>query len=159
MANNPTRITIAPAFPLDARIRGVTVQGRSAKFVINNIGDVQLAEVAFDANQSATEVVFSFEEGTDVFVDQEIPAPGAQSEGLRILRSRADQASLHLLLEGIGGHSYVLHVRTPQQLGMVSGATMEMDGPSATRLVVTFSGSADTYVTRELTVPLSSKKR
>ena len=96
--------------------------------------------------------------GTHPLVDQEILTPGAHSEGLRIIRSRAGQDAFHLVLEGIGGRSYALHVRTPQQLGEVSGATMEADGPSATRLVVVFSGSADTYVRRSLTIPLRRKK-
>jgi glycogen debranching enzyme len=152
-------ITIAPAFPLDARIRAATVQGRSAKFAINSVGDVQRAEVTLNANQPATEVVFSFDEGTEVFVDQEIPAPGAKSEGLRILRSRADQDSLHLVLEGIGGRSYALHVRSPRRLGEVAGTTMEANGPSAKSLVVAFSGPAETYVRRELIIPLLTRKR
>jgi hypothetical protein len=157
--DSATRLTISPAFPLDARIRSVKVQGRSSKFAISSMGDVQRAEVIIDANQPRIEVLYSFDEGTDVFVDQEIPASGAQSEGLRILRSRADQDALHLVLEGIGGRSYALHVRTPWQLVEVSGTNMKADGPFATRLVVAFSGSADTYVRRELTIPLHRQKR
>jgi hypothetical protein len=103
--------------------------------------------------------LYSFDQGTDVFGYQEIPAPGAQSVGLRILRSRADQDALHLVLEGIGGRSYTLHVRSPRQLGAVSGTSMKADGPFAARLVLDFSGSADTYVRRELTIPLHRQKR
>jgi glycogen debranching enzyme len=154
-----TRLTISPGFPLDARIRSVKVQGRPTKFAIDRIGDVQRAEVSLEANQPAIEVVYSFDEGTDVFIDREIPAPGAQSEGLRILHSRADQDALHLVLDGVGEHSYVLHIRSPRQLGEVNGAAMEAEGPLTTRVEVTFSGSADTYVRQELTIPFRGKKR
>ena len=96
--------------------------------------------------------------GQKFSADQEIPAPGAPSKGLRILRSRADQDALHLVLEGIGGRSYALSVRTPHQLGEVSGATVETGANSATRLLVAFDGPTDTYVRRELTIPLRRRK-
>jgi hypothetical protein len=157
--DSATRITIAPAFPLDARVRSVKVQGRAIKFASKSIGDVQRAEVTVDANQEMFEVIYTYDEGTDVFADQEIPAPGAPSKGLRILRSRADQAGLHLVLEGISGRSYALSVRTPHQLGEVSGAKFEPGASSATRLLLAFDGPADTYVRRQLTIPLQRKNK
>jgi len=63
------------------------------------------------------------------------------------------------VLEGLSGRSYALHVRTPHQLVEVSGVTMEADGTSDPRLVVAFGGPADTYVRRELTIPLRRYKR
>lgn len=134
------------------------VRGRNTKFAINSIGDVPRAEITLRANRPTIEVVFSYDEGTDVFVDQEIPAPGAQSKGLRILRSRAGQEALHLVLEGLGGRSYPLHVRTPHQLGEASGATMETDEDSAKRLLIAFDGPTDTYVRRALAVPFRRKR-
>jgi hypothetical protein len=104
-------------------------------------------------------VTYSYDEGTEVFTDQQIPAPGAPSKGLRILRSRANQDALHLVLEGIGGRSYVLGVRTPHHLGEVSGAKMETGADSTTRLLVAFDGPVDTYVRRELIIPLQRKTR
>ncbi|HZE69693.1 MAG TPA: GH116 family glycosyl hydrolase [Pyrinomonadaceae bacterium] len=153
------RITVAPAFPLDARISAVRVRGRSTKFVTNIIGDVQRAEVSLDADQPTIDVVYSYDEGTDVFADQDIPAPGAQSKGLRILSSRADHDALHLVLEGLGGHSYRLNVRTPHEIGEVSDVIKETGGPNATRLVIAFNGPTDTYVRRDLTIPLRHYKR
>jgi glycogen debranching enzyme len=158
-ATTAERITVAPAFPLDARIRAVKVRGRSTKFATNIIGDIQRAEVTLDVDQPTIDVVYSYDEGTDVFADQDIPVPGAQSKGLRILRSRADQEALHLVLEGLGGRSYWLNVRTPHQIGEVSGVTKETGGANATRLVIAFDGPADTYIRRELTIPLRHSKR
>ena len=157
-STGPTRITVAPAFPLDARVSTVKVQGRTTQFSTNRVGDLQTAEVTIDANQENIEVVYRYQEGTDVFINHEIPMPGARSKGLRILRSRADQNALHLILEGIGGSTYALDVHTPHQLGEVAGATVE-SGRTSARLFVTFSGPAETYVRRELSVPLRRKKK
>lgn len=158
-ARDIIRITVAPAFPLDARVRGVNLQGRAVEFGTKNIGDIQRAEVSFDANREPIGVIYSYDEGTEVFAHQEIPAPGAQSKGLRILRSRADQDALHLVLEGTGGRSYSLGVRTPHDLGKVGGAKVETGADSGTRLLVAFDGPTETYVRRELTVPLRRKTR
>jgi glycogen debranching enzyme len=157
--DNATRITVAPAFPLDARVRNVKVQGRSVQFATKRIGDIQRAEVSVDGVQQNIEIVYNYAEGTDVFIDQAIPAPGAKSKGLRILRSRADQDALHLVLEGIGGQSYPLEVRTPHQFGEVSGVSLETGAKSTTRLLIAFDGPTDTYVRRELTIPLRRKTR
>ncbi|MFN2511911.1 MAG: amylo-alpha-1,6-glucosidase [Pyrinomonadaceae bacterium] len=155
---NYTKITVAPAFPLDARVGTVKLQGRPVEFARKSIGDIQRAEVTFDVTQEPILVIYSYDEGTEVFADQEIPAPGAPSKGLRILRSRADEDALHLVLEGIGGRSHALSVRTPHQLGEVSGATVETGTNSATRLLVAFDGPTGTYFRRELTIPLQRRK-
>ena len=157
-SNSSNRIIVAPAFPLDARIRTVRVQGRTAKFTTKSTGDIQRADVTVESNQENIEVVYRYDEGTDVFINQEISSPGAQSKGLRILRSRADQNALHLVLEGIGGSTYALEVHTPHQLGEVGGATIEA-GRQSSRLFVTFSGPAETYVRRELSVPLRRRRK
>jgi glycogen debranching enzyme len=157
-STGPTRVTVAPAFPLDARVRTVKVQGRTTQFANNRVGDMQRAEVTIDANQESIDVVFRYDEGTDVFINHEIPMPGAQSKGLRILRSRADQNALHLVLEGLGGSTYALDVHTPHQLGEVAGATIEA-GRTSARVFVAFTGPINTYVRRELSVPLRRKKR
>src|SRR6185369_1895695 len=44
-AAGPARIIVAPAFPLDARISSVTVNGRPAKFDTRRSGDIQRIEV------------------------------------------------------------------------------------------------------------------
>src|SRR6266536_6153295 len=97
------RITVAPAFPLDARIRAVKVRGRSTKFATNIIGDVQRVEVTFDADQPTVDVVYSYDEGTDVFADQEIPAPGAQSKGCGFFAHAQIRTLYILCLKGSAG--------------------------------------------------------
>jgi glycogen debranching enzyme len=152
------RLTIAPAFPLDAHVRAVTVQGRGVKFETSQTGDIQRAPVSFDMDQESVKVVFDYDEGTDVYAEQEIPAPGTINQGLRVLRSRADIAGLHLVLEGLGGRSYALLVRGPNQLLETEG--VRVTNRSANQeLIVQFDGPADMYIRREVTIPFRKKMK
>jgi hypothetical protein len=152
-AADKLRLTVAPSFPLDARVRAVTVQGRKAGFEISRTGDVQRASVSLDVGSESVEIVFRYDEGTDVYIEPEMLAPGARSQGLRILRSSADVAGLRLVLEGLGGRSYILPARSPHQLGEAAGVRVRTNSSSSQELIVQFEGPPDTYVRRELTIP------
>jgi glycogen debranching enzyme len=146
------RFMIAPAFPLDAKVRSASVQGHPVKFETSQTGDVQRTPVSFDVGQETVEVVFRYDEGTDVYVEHEIPAPGTMNQGLRVLRSRTDVTGLHLVLEGLGGRSYPLLVRGPHQLLDIAG--VRVTNRSANQeLAVQFEGPADNYSRREVTIP------
>jgi glycogen debranching enzyme len=149
-------ISVAPALPLDARVRGVTLQGRPATFASARAGDVQRPEVSFAAGMSDTEIVFDYDEGTDVYLAPRAPLRGETSEGLRILRARAEAGTLKLLLEGRGGHTYTLGVRTPHKLGSAPDVVIK-DGDgrgSDAQLTVLFDARAQKYVRREISIPL-----
>ena len=154
MSQGVERFTLAPAFPLDARVRKVKVQGRATKFEMKSSGDVQRAEVVIEGGGQTVEAVFTYTEGTDVYLAPPGLVPGARSEGLRVLRSRADREALHLLLEGLGGHTYELRARTPYQLGQTDGVTMKADDGPDPQLLITFAGPPDAYVRREVTIPI-----
>jgi glycogen debranching enzyme len=148
------RFTLAPAFPLDARVRRVTVQGRATPFEMKSAGDEQRAEVSTEAHEPTVEIVFTYTEGTDIYLVPESLKPGAQSEGLRILRVRAETDAFRLLLEGLGGRTYTLRARTPYQLGQTDGVTVQADGRSDPQLTVAFEGPSDVYVRRALSIPI-----
>jgi glycogen debranching enzyme len=149
-----TKLTLAPAFPLDARIHNVTVNGRQTKFEIKRAGDVQSAEVKIDAVQPSLEVVFKYDEGTDVSIDIETLKPGSEGTGLRIISARSDADALHLVLEGRGESSYTLNLRTPRIVSEVGDVKLD----AHKRLIVTFKGPPESYQRRELTIPLSRRK-
>lgn len=150
----PLRLVVAPAFPLDARVRSVRVEGRDKRYEAVRVGDVQRAEVALDAAPARTELVFAYDEGTDVYARAEASEPGARSQGLRILRSRVDARMLRLTLEGHTGRSYPLRVRTPRSLGEAAGLTVKRAGDGDWDLRISFEGPQEGYVRRELAVPL-----
>lgn len=156
-AGSPARIIVAPAFPLDAKITSVTVNGRPAKFDTRRMGDIQRIEVNVDSQLILNEVVFSYDEGTDVYVEGEALRPGASSEGLRVLRSHAEAGALHLTVEGLGGRTYELRVRTPRRITETSGVRVIEEAGRDVKLLVSFEGPGDAYVRRELVIPLRVK--
>jgi hypothetical protein len=187
--SGPFQLILSPAFPLDARVRTVAVDGRETTFKLDRRGDVQHAVVSVpatalspvsppgtppgvaSARSIGARVVFSYDEGTDVLAPVEIPARGATSGGLRILRSRADGGVLHLTREALAGSSYALSVRSPRAVGETAGVTVLSAAPSGpatspvtsgssglgprhTELRVAFDGPTGEYVRRTLDLPL-----
>jgi len=154
----PTRLVIAPALPLDARLHRVTVNGAVVKHDIATAGDVQRVQIRIDERSPSTEVVFAYDEGTDVYVRAEELQPGAENNGLRILRARAGAAALRLTLEGRGGRTYLVSVRTPRRLGTVEGVEVTAPPGRDAQLRIRFDGPAGEYVRREIAVPLLAPK-
>jgi glycogen debranching enzyme len=175
----PASLSLAPAFPLDARVRSVTVDGRDAPFEIDRRGDVQRATVTLPlptaGAASTVRVAFNYDEGTEVYAPIEPPARGAATEALRILRSQAENGTLRLTVEGLGGRAYVLGVRSPRSVGEAPGVKVKQsssatgpgpddaasnDGPrrpgaaGRTELSVTFDGPPGQYVRRTIDLPL-----
>jgi glycogen debranching enzyme len=149
------QLVLAPAFPLDAQIHKVTINGRAADFELNEIGDRQFAEVVLTDALASYEIIFTYDEGTDVYIEPEALRPGASSEGLRILRSSADEDALHLTLEGLGGRSYSLKALSPLRLAEISGLQIKSTtAREPQQLRVAFDGAAGVYVRRKLEIPL-----
>jgi hypothetical protein len=151
------RLVVAPAFPSDTRVRTVTVNGRPVRRQLTAIGDIQRATVTLEPSPRA-KVVFTFDEGTDVYVDPEPLSSGATNSGLRVIRARADAGRLHVVVEGRGDRSYVLQVRSPRRLGRVEGAVVRAAAASGQDLEISFGGKTEEYVRRELTVPLLERR-
>jgi glycogen debranching enzyme len=149
------QVKLAPAFPLDAHIRKATINGRAANFKITEMGDRQFVELVVNNSLASNEVVLTYDEGTDVYVEPETLRPGATNQGLRILSSEADEDGLHLTLEGLAGHTYTLKVRSPLSLVELKDNDPKAAEKRETQiLTVTFMGTAGAYVRRELTIPL-----
>jgi hypothetical protein len=147
-------LVAAPALPLDARVRSVSVNGAAAKHTVHRSGDVQRVEVVARGASTRSQIVFDYAEGTDVYAPAEPSEPASRSIGLRILRSRADGQALHLLLEGRAGQTYVLHVRTPRTLVGGQAFTVKKSSDGSWELHVPFEGATDGYVRRELSLSL-----
>ena len=167
----PLKITVAPSFPLDARVQAVAVgpppfgsdmklnrtRPRPAGFNVTREGDVQRAAATLATSEREIEFVFTHTAGTDVYVVQEAPAAGARSEGLRVLRSRASERELRLLVEGLAGREYALRVRGGKRVALASGppAPDRMTAETGdAEFGVKLDGPAGAYVRREITIPL-----
>ncbi len=148
------RLSIAPAFPLDARIRGVSINGKIGRFAATQGVEIQRVEVPVQEVSTETEVTFTYDEGTDVYVERREIVTGQVSDGLRVLRSHAEATTLRLLLEGRGGRSYRLRVRSPRRLGQVEGVTLRNTQGADQEIEIAFNAEPDTYVRREIALPL-----
>jgi glycogen debranching enzyme len=149
------QVKLAPALPLDAHIRKATLNGRAINFTTMEMGDRQFVELVVNNALASNEVVLTYTEGTDVYVEPETLWPGASNQGLRILSSEADEEALHLTLEGLAGHTYTLKVRSPLSIVEPKDNAPRSAKESGTQVMtVTFVGTAGSYVRRELTVPL-----
>ena len=151
------RLVVSPAFPLDAVVHTATVNGRPAPFTTTQSGDIQQAHVDVEAMAAQTTIAFTYTEGSDVYTVPSAPAPGADNTGLRILRSTATKDHLRLVLEGRGGRSYSLYIRTPRQVAAVAGVTFTPARGGDIQADVTFAGPFERYVRRELTLPLTAR--
>jgi hypothetical protein len=60
---------------------------------------------------------------------------------------------LRLLLEGRGGRTYKLFVRSPHQLAETTGVKIEKNVGSDQQLTLEFKGSPDNYSRLDLTIP------
>jgi glycogen debranching enzyme len=150
----------APALPLDARLRRVTVDGRAVTPRVTRLGDAQRVEVRSDAAaaRAETRVSVEYDGGTEVSFAVDAPETGAASAGLRLLRARAEDGALRLVAEGRGGHSYALRVHTPRRLTAgtpaVKGVALNRAGPRAYDVTLAFDGPHGAYARREITLPL-----
>jgi len=159
-------LVFAPALPLDAKIRRVTLGGRPHAFTIEREGDIQRVRVAIEppAPPMPIRLEIMHDAGTDVSVPIVAPSPGAASEGLRVLRVRAEANALQLLVEGRGQHAYRLTIHGPRAVGTAVAAGVE-DAAGVTVLSrhgisqdisIRFAGAPDDYVRQDLRLPLKS---
>ncbi|PYQ16428.1 MAG: amylo-alpha-1,6-glucosidase [Acidobacteria bacterium] len=151
--DGPVRVRIAPAFPLDARVRSVDVDGRPAAVSPARLGDGQRLEAELDVT-GTHRVVFRLDEGTGVYMAVEAPRRGQPSQGLRILRARADGGRLRLVLDGRAGRTYAVGVRGPRRPQAVPGVTVDAAPNGDARLRVSFEGPDGAYVRRDLDLEL-----
>lgn len=154
---NARSYLVSPAFPLDAEIRRVRLNGRATRFNLLRRGDAKFAEVEFENRETRNELVFEYEEGTDVYLERAEPVPGARNTGIRIIRSRAEREGLRLLVEGCCGRSYTLRIRSPRRATEASGFRLEREGWADARITIVFD-AGDSYMRREIFVPLSARR-
>ncbi|HVF43754.1 MAG TPA: GH116 family glycosyl hydrolase [Pyrinomonadaceae bacterium] len=149
-------VGLAPSFPLDAAVRSVKADGRALPFHVERVGERQFLVASVEVRRE-TVVTIVYDEGSDVYLPREPPAPGARSETLRVLRSEAGPGALRLMLEGRGGRPYTLKLKTPFAPGAGEGFAVTPAGPNEYTLTLTFDASNEGYTRREFVVPLKRR--
>jgi len=120
-------VAFAPALPLDAAVRRVTLNGRPQAFTIDREGDVQRVRVAIDRPVLPLRLEISHTAGTDIAIKIVAASAGAESEGLRILRVTPERDAVVVRAEGRGQHSYAI---TVYHNGVPHPATLSFEGPA-----------------------------
>jgi glycogen debranching enzyme len=150
----PTAVTVAPSYPLDVRVRSVRIGGSAARFDVKRVGDIQRVEVVLPHAGPRAEVIVEHTGGTDAYIHPEAPGAGARSEGMRLLRSRAEAEALRLVLEGRASHTYTLAVRSPRVVSGTPGVTVKASGARTWTVTVAFDGPGDAYKRRDVSLGL-----
>jgi len=145
-------LVLVPAFPLDARVRRVAVNGAASRFDAARVGDEQRIALIVTNPPQTTEAVYTVDDGTDVEATAVDPIPGTSNEGLRVLRVRPDASALRLVVEGRGGRTYALRVRSPRRVQGADEVTVLPPEGRDQRIEIRFTGNADDYVRREITL-------
>ena len=151
------KISVAPAFPLNAKIRNVSINNKPAQFNLLKIGDVQRAEVVLDNFNGNSIVVFDYDEGTEIFYTPAPLLPAQRNQDLKIVRASADDANLHLVVEGLGGETYTFGVRSGLRLGAAENVKIEQNGDLFGKISVKFDFTNNVFTRREIKIPLTNK--
>ncbi|MCY7375311.1 MAG: hypothetical protein LH472_04985 [Pyrinomonadaceae bacterium] len=155
--NQSVSVILAPSFPLDAKIKTVTANGKKIAFEMKPNGDGQPAEIKFDLTNSPTEISFDYAEGTDVYLEMPSLVAGAENKGLRIIKAQARKDGLFLMLEGRGGNIYDLKIKSPQTFKEIEGVKISTTADGGKQLQISFVGNADSYVRREVLLPFAAR--
>ncbi len=156
--NQPVNITLAPSFPLNAKIKNTTMGGKKIAFEMKPNGDGQQVEVKFDLTRALTEIFFEYTEGTDVYLVPPMLVAGAESVGLRVVKAQARKDGLFLVLEGRGGRSYDLNVKSPKTFKEIEGVKVSTGTQNERRLQISFAGEGNSYVKREILLPFTAAR-
>jgi hypothetical protein len=151
------RLVVIPAFPLDAHVHRVTVNGRQSRFEATRVGDEQRVGVIVNDAERATEVVYFVDDGTDVEADPVPPLTGAANQGLKLLRVEPDATTLHMVVEGLGRRAYVARVRSPHRVSAADGVAVLQGEGRDQRIEIRFEGTPNEFVRRELRLKLVNR--
>ncbi|MEO0856534.1 MAG: amylo-alpha-1,6-glucosidase [Bacteroidota bacterium] len=148
-----TTLDFAPAFPLDAIVEGLLVNGEFFESDLVTEGDVQRVVASIPLGDR-TEITVATDSGTGAYVRHEPADSGARSMGLRILRDRAEDGALNLLLEGVGGETYAFGIRSPRTVIGADGVAVRETEARHYEATISFEGTGPDYVRRAVSLPL-----
>jgi hypothetical protein len=122
-----TTLQFSPAISLRAKVLGVTVNGRAAKFdVQKNAADQHVSvNMPIDANSS---VRIRVQDDFALSLDQDLPELGAASRNLHIVNETWSTDSVSYELAGLAGRTYEIGVRGA--VASAEGAELSKDGRS-----------------------------
>jgi hypothetical protein len=146
-------LQFAPSFSKNARVRGVTWNGKPAKYTVEPNGNDQHAVISLP--WSTGEAVVRLDDEFGLQTEEDLPPLGSASENLKISREQwsANNRHLKLRVAGIAGRRYVLRAYGAK-IASVNGAELKQFANGLQSIEITFS-PADRpaqYIEREITI-------
>jgi len=132
-----TEITFAPAFPLNAEIRSVRVDGREAKFeIIRHLHNLTCQVKAGLGDRAVVE--FEYLPGTEVMVERIAAGVGDNSRALKLLSVVPADNELQINVEGLSETSYLLRLTSHRLITRATDAelSLQSDGTYQLRFVM-----------------------
>ena len=154
-ADNTGNCTLqfAPSFSKHARVRGVTWNGRAAKYTVEPNANDQHAVVSLPF--SSGEMIVRVDDDFGLQTDEELPPLGSPSVNLKISNEQwsADNRELKVRAAGIGGKRYELRAYGAKMTS-VSGGELKQTSSGLQTIEITFAPTGDRarYVEREITI-------
>ncbi len=139
----------APALGLETYVRSARVNGQPADFKVRSSGQVIQPEVEF--NLTGRDVVeIEFDRSVEIIPPTIQSEVGDFDAGLKITRVEREGKNLKVLVDGLAGRTYALHLTNHNLVEEVTGAELT-DG----RLLILFPGGPEReFVKREIILKL-----
>jgi hypothetical protein len=147
--DQPLELDVSPALPLGARVTGITVDGRAARFTPQQTSHDLHAPVRMSL-RAAANVEIRFAGGAEIVSPDETVQVGSSSGALRVLDFRRDGNVYVVEVEGVPGREYELLVRSQAAPAAVQGAGPPQRRGALWALPLTVSGEGVQYRRQEV---------
>ncbi|HWY67817.1 MAG TPA: amylo-alpha-1,6-glucosidase [Terriglobales bacterium] len=146
-------LRFSPSFSKHARVRGVTWNGKPAKYTVEPNRNDQHAVISLP--WSSGEVVVRVDDDFGLQADEYLPSLGSASENLKISREQwsANNRDLKVRVAGIAGKRYALH-SYGANIAFVDGGELKRLANGVQTIEITFSAAdrPGQYIEREITI-------
>ena len=143
----------APSFSKHAQVRGVTWNGKPAKYTVEPNGNDQHAVISLP--WSTGEAVVRVDDDFGLQTDEDLPPLGSASENLKISREQwsTNNRELKLRVAGIAGKRYALRAYGAK-IASANGAELKQLANGSQSIEIAFSPAdrPSQYVERDITI-------
>ncbi len=119
-------VDFSPAFSLRTKIIAVELNGKPQAFKVAPNSEDQHVSVRFPIGKGANILTVRVKNDFGLALDNELPAQGSTSRGLRVISEswNADRSQLIVDVSGVPGMDYEMGVWNPEQIASVEGGVL-----------------------------------
>ena len=147
--NDECWVEFSPALSLRTKVVSVEMDGKPIPFKLQPNKNDQHLYIRFQVKGAQSTVAVRLKHDFGLAFDNELPALGSASRGLRVIAEtwNAARTDLRVDVSGAAGRAYELEVWNPGQVNSVDGATLTKAGKLQVQIA---SGPADSYVAQKI---------